>query len=242
MAKNRYVNTHFWSDNYICNLDPIEKLLFMYFLTNSFTNISGVYEINIRQVPLDTGIDKEMVLKILKRFERDEKIFYHEGYIIIRNFCKHQDQGSKTVLTGINNNLNKLPENIKKYISERVQGIDTLCYLTKPNLTLTKPNQTKPEVQPAGFLNTEKKDQEPSSLTDPEIKFLKWWKFYNRREGDQDKIRELFKTTILTDQEYSELVTATRNYNECSKNYPIDKVKYPVNFLKCYKDFIKIDN
>jgi len=99
-----------------------------------------------------------------------------------------------------------------------------------------------PEIKPAGILNTEKKDQEPSSLTDPEIKFLKWWKFYNRREGNIEQVKELFKTNIKTDLEFSDLVKSTRNYNECSKSYPIDKVKYPVNFLKCYKDFIKIDN
>ena len=42
--KQRYVNTRFWNDTYVSSLDPIEKLLFIYLLTNEHTNISGVYE------------------------------------------------------------------------------------------------------------------------------------------------------------------------------------------------------
>ena len=37
MAKTRIINTRFWIDDYTSNLDPIEKLLFLYFLTNTAT-------------------------------------------------------------------------------------------------------------------------------------------------------------------------------------------------------------
>ena len=30
MAKKRYISTTFWRDEYVSNLDPIEKLLFLY--------------------------------------------------------------------------------------------------------------------------------------------------------------------------------------------------------------------
>ena len=33
MSKKRYVNTVFWDDAYITNLDPSEKLIFIYLLT-----------------------------------------------------------------------------------------------------------------------------------------------------------------------------------------------------------------
>jgi len=38
--KKRYISTKFWDDEFIVNLDPIEKLLFMYFLTNPLTNVA----------------------------------------------------------------------------------------------------------------------------------------------------------------------------------------------------------
>lgn len=107
--KNRYINTKFWSDNYISNLDPIEKLLFVYLLSNPLTNLSGIYEIQLKQIALDTGIDKEMIEKILTRFEKDNKMAYKNGWLAITNFIKHQ-KINPNVKRGIEENLKKAPE------------------------------------------------------------------------------------------------------------------------------------
>ena len=95
MSKQRYVSTKFWQDNYIIDKDPIEKLLFLYLLTNPLTNILGIYEISIKIIAFDTGIDSEMVLKILERFEKDNKVKYFKGYIALKNFTKHQKDNPK---------------------------------------------------------------------------------------------------------------------------------------------------
>lgn len=126
--KSRLVNTHFWDDNYTSNLDPIEKLLFLYFLTNPLTNIIGIYEIEIKRIAFDTGIEKEMVLKIIERFSRDEKIYYYDNFIIIKNFVKFQNQQSEKIKSGINKLFDDLPENIKKFNSELLKGIHTVSH------------------------------------------------------------------------------------------------------------------
>lgn len=90
MATSRYVNTSFWKDNYVVDLDPSEKLLFLYFLTNPKTNIAGVYEIHLREAAFDTGFDIDMIKKILGRFQADGKMDYVNGWLIIKNFVKHQ--------------------------------------------------------------------------------------------------------------------------------------------------------
>ena len=94
MAKSRQINTQFWRDGYISNLDPSEKLLFLYFLSNPDTNISGIYQIPLKIIAADTGYDKEMIIKIIDRFTRDGKIKYIDGWVIIINFVKHQNQRS----------------------------------------------------------------------------------------------------------------------------------------------------
>jgi hypothetical protein len=248
MAKNRYINTQFWDDRYTSNLDPIEKLLFLYFITNPLTNIIGIYEIELRRIAFDTGIEKEMVQKIISRFEKENKIYYYEGFVIIVNFIKHQNQQSEKIKSGIERLFANLPENIRKFVFEQIKGYVYPIALntntnsnsnTNSNLNLNK----NPKNLLVGFSSEEQKKQEQKNiLPDIDLKFNKFWKFYNRREGNEMEIRKLFKQTITTEQEFKDLITATRNYNECSKNYPIDKVKYPINFLKCYKDFIKIDN
>ena len=144
MSKQRIINTRFWQDTYISELDPIEKLLFLYFLTNPLTDICGVYEIGLRQVALDTGIDREdMLPRLLSRFQKDDKIYYIDGWIYIKNFTKHQNLNPKVEI-GIKRCFEAVPSHIR-------ESIDSLSKSIAPNLTklnLTKPNLTEPNVKP----------------------------------------------------------------------------------------------
>lgn len=128
MAKQRYVNTRFWNDNYVSNLDPIEKLLFLYFLTNPYTEICGVYEVSLKQIALDTGIDREEMLpKLIKRFERDNKIFYIDGWVYVKNFTKHQNMNPK-VEAGIERSYNLIPQAIRDKIDSLSIAYDSLSH------------------------------------------------------------------------------------------------------------------
>jgi hypothetical protein len=141
MAKTRMINTHFWDDNYIVDLDPIEKLLFLYCLTNPLTNIAGIYEIPLRRIAFDTGIDKEMVLKLLNRFEEDNKMIYADGWLVIVNFVKHQSQ-NPSVVKGVERVMEDLPDEILAiYLTACDSLSEPASNLTK--LNLTKPNLTK---------------------------------------------------------------------------------------------------
>ncbi len=136
MSRQRMIDTKFWDDDYTSNLDPIEKLLFLYFLTNTSTNISGIYEIPLKKVALETGIEKEMVVKILDRFTKDQKIFYLNGWICLKNFIKHQNQGSIKVQIGIQNEIDLIPKDIMdKFIG---YGYPIVFNLIKSNLTKHK--------------------------------------------------------------------------------------------------------
>ena len=118
--KLRSVNTHFWDDAYTANLDPVEKLMFLYFLTNPLTNLAGVYEIPIRRIAFDTGMDKDMVLKILERFEKDKKIFYRKDYIILANFYKNQkyntdmEKNRKSILGALPTEILRITEELRQ--------------------------------------------------------------------------------------------------------------------------------
>ena len=115
MSKQRYLDTKFWDDSYIMNKDPIEKLLFIYLLTNPLTNICGIYEINIRRIAFDTGIEQDMVLKIIERFEKDNKIKYENGWLAIKNFIKYQ-KDNPSIRAGISYELQTKPKNLLDFI------------------------------------------------------------------------------------------------------------------------------
>lgn len=121
MSKNRYINTRFWDDGYITTLDPIEKLLFIYLLTNPLTEICGAYEIPLRRIAFDTGIDKDMVSKILDRFADADKVIYRDGWVLICNFIKHQNLNNSKIKKGIEDELSCCPDWIKdrSYMTHR---------------------------------------------------------------------------------------------------------------------------
>lgn len=120
--KNRMVSTNFWNDGYSSNLDPIEKLLFLYLLTNEFSTLAGVYELPKKMMAVETGVDTEMVSKILDRFQAEGKVRYQDGWVVIKNFSKHHPAGSPTVRKGIDDALGRAPQWAKDF----AKGIDTL--------------------------------------------------------------------------------------------------------------------
>lgn len=120
MSKKRYKSTHFWEDNYVINLDPLEKLLFGYLLDNPMVSILGVYEFHPRRVAFETGIDTDMVNKMLARFQRDGKIaIIEDSYICLLNRPKHQSTGGKIdnpTAKGIIREFQELPARIQKQV------------------------------------------------------------------------------------------------------------------------------
>lgn len=117
MAKTRMLNTRFWSDTYISDLDPIEKLLFIYFLTNQYTNLCWIYELPLKQIALDTWIDKqEMLPKIIKRFSDWGKIYYTNWWVYIKNFQKYQNIDNPKIQKWIDREKEQIPSSILQSI------------------------------------------------------------------------------------------------------------------------------
>lgn len=189
MAKNRYLDTHFWDDTYILNLDPTEKLIFIHALTNPKTSICGIYEIAIKQVAFDTGIDKDMIIdKIYPRFEKDNKMVYLDGWIIIANFINYQ-KINPNVKKGIEDGLKKVPLNVMKGFQRLSKALNYLNinininYNLNNNIELNDLNQyyKPPEEKKIEYPTFEKFNQ---YIIDNELKLnaKDLYKYYT--EGD----------------------------------------------------------
>lgn len=112
MSKKRFINTKFRSDGYILDLDPSEKLLFIYYLTNDHTDLCGMYELPIRKIAFETGFDKDMISKVESRFAKDGKIQRIGNRVYIINFWKHQTL-NPSIKKWIQRSLKLVPEEIK---------------------------------------------------------------------------------------------------------------------------------
>lgn len=171
MSKSRLINTNFWKDNYIVDLDPSEKLVFNYLFTNPRTNIAGVYEINAREISFDTAVDKNRVDEIIEKFEKDKKITYTNGWIILHNAVRHQ-MLNPSVIRGIERVYDELTPTLRQTVTsvwveygidillgDWVQTGDSLSTDTPQRGTpnLTKPNSTKLNLtKPIGTVPIEK--------------------------------------------------------------------------------------
>jgi 5-methylcytosine-specific restriction endonuclease McrA len=113
MATRRYLSTSFWDDQWIQNLSPQGKLLYLYLLTNPLTNISGVYKISLKRICFDIGFDMNTVKQYLQLFENEQKAFCIGEYIAIPAWPKHQSWKEKVrIRDGILSELQELPEDV----------------------------------------------------------------------------------------------------------------------------------
>jgi len=112
MSKLRSVSTGFWSDPFIEDLDPSEKLLFLYLITNEKTNMLGIYESSVKKISFETGLDKETVQNGLKGFESLGKVKYQNNYVILINYMKHQNFNTNMKKSAIDI-YNGLPNELK---------------------------------------------------------------------------------------------------------------------------------
>lgn len=160
MSKKRYFDTKFWSDTWVVDsLNPLDRYLFMYLMLNEKTNIAGVYELPLRTMAYEVGLDKEEVMRMLKRLE--PKVFYRDGWVVLKNMIKHQNYKNKFIAEGIRSELCKAPQTLL----DLVQVPDDMDYdLTCPiqdssgllhdsrviesNLIEFKSNSTQPTAAP----------------------------------------------------------------------------------------------
>lgn len=153
MSVQRVINSKFWSDSFVVDkLNPLDRYLFLYLLTNEKTNLSGVYELPLRTIANETGLEKEEVLRMMERLKG--KVEYKDGWICLVNFTKHQNTENGSIAKGIENRLSELPLEVRKWVDKlrkNMSGVpvvdETSTSGEQPNLT--KPNLTKPNSEDA---------------------------------------------------------------------------------------------
>lgn len=129
------ISTDFRSDTWIDWLDPIEKLLYIYCFTNDKSSWCWATEIPLKKIWYETWIDRDMVSKILSRFEKEEKVIYCSWYLIVKNFIRRHfswidspDKWSKNnQLKAIEDEISKLPNDVYKKCCGFIIWFDDIC-------------------------------------------------------------------------------------------------------------------
>lgn len=144
--KTRIIQTRFWEDSLINELEPKFKLLFIYLITNKRIELTGIYELPITYIAMETGLT---VAEVQKGFQRiSNKILYLDGYVIIKNHKKYQDysKGSEKQRAAFQRELDLLPESVKMAISSESGTSSQLVQdqlETSPELDINKKTEIR---------------------------------------------------------------------------------------------------
>jgi hypothetical protein len=128
MANTHTISNRFWLDQFVYELDPIEKLVFIHLFTNKWVNIAGVYKITSARIALETGIQQKVVERIIERLQKSEKIVYEDGYAILGAKIKHERLNTDVRLA-IQKLYNELPVPVKAKTVATWQKKQVIRYL-----------------------------------------------------------------------------------------------------------------
>lgn len=116
----RQFHTAFWTSPYVEGLDPSEKLLYAYFIAGPMSTMEGVYRTTIRRISFETGLERESVARIAKRFEEAGKAgLYFESdstcWVVVSNATDHMT-ASPTVKKHAEDLYASLPAEVHEYM------------------------------------------------------------------------------------------------------------------------------
>lgn len=137
MAIYRQVHTTFWQDSFVLELTPEEKFFYLYLLTNSKTKQCGIYEIPLQIIIIETGYNRDTVIKLIQKFIDYGKVKYdwETNEIALKNWLKY-------------NPYDKNPK-IKKCVEKELKSVknETLIPYTYPMQGVSQQEEEQEEEQ-----------------------------------------------------------------------------------------------
>lgn len=170
----RQIHTSIWKKPWFLDLEPQEKLLFIYLFSNDTTHLTGLYEISLRTMASETCLDMESVKQILAKFEQIGKVHYdYERSIVwVVNLLEHnaENRTSPKIQPHIVSGFAALPDcDIRRRAIGHYNGImppqyriDTLCIPIPQQQGQGAASETETEQR--------QEASEPESEPEPETK------------------------------------------------------------------------
>lgn len=111
--KTRVIQTKIWKDNYIGELNRVEKLLFIYLLTNEKVNLCGIYELSDREIKFDLDITEPELQDSKAHLQADGKFIFLNNWVRIINYEKYNTYSGALNETAKERELLLVPKEIQ---------------------------------------------------------------------------------------------------------------------------------
>ena len=222
MSKHRVVKSNFWVDDYVEELTIEQRYFFLYLLTNPNTNILGIYQTTIKRMSFETGLEDIQINNCLHKFNKDDKVHFVGGYILLVNFQKHQNP-SGTMKAGIQKLIQDLPKDVIDFILSKKSRIYDRLYrgylidYEYPYIDKDKDKDKDKDINPVKnfdlFL-----ESVPESIKE------KW-----TTEQIKSKSEDLKNYCESSGKKYKDYYASLRNF--LKKDYPGGKIDNEFDFL-----------
>lgn len=174
MAFYRTISISFWTDSKVVDtFTPEDKYFYLYLFTNPHTNLSGCYEISMKQVVNETGYSMDTIENLINRFENFHKVISYSRQtkeILLLNWHKYNWTKSDKFLKSLEKEIQKVknPE-FRSYLWSVLRGDDTVSipygYRMDTSNTVTNTNTVSNSVNKRGVQGGEIIEQ--SNLSEP---------------------------------------------------------------------------
>lgn len=121
--RTRMIHTKVWKDEYFGELNRVEKLLFIYLLTNDKANICGIYELSDREIKFDLDITEPELQEAKAHFQRDGKFVFHNSWVRVINYEKYNPYTGSKNESAKESELKLCPIQLLEYPIDRVSTI-----------------------------------------------------------------------------------------------------------------------
>jgi len=140
----RQIHVEIWDDPWFVELNPQEKLLFIYLFSNARTNTIGLYELSERVIAFETGLSPDVITAGLDRFHTEGKALSSGSWVWVPKLLTRNitNFGSPKIRAMLERQIIAVPDNcpfkvqwIENYntvvapqyrIDTIAQGIDTV--------------------------------------------------------------------------------------------------------------------
>ncbi len=210
MDVKRCINVRMCSDSWFEGLPPDFKLVWVYLLTNEYTNMLGVYELSLKRISYDTGLDKETLSKAFEGFAKDSKAFYlFDKWVVLPNFLKNQAL-NPNMLKSATQIYRNLPKELKEAVifdgsqTSRLEVVKPFQRLSKDSETLSKDCQTLSEKEIEKEIEIEKENirsLNQTSLSDAEIveaEEIEDFRPNNREKNNYKEIVQMYNQICIS--------------------------------------------
>lgn len=199
--KTRLIHTKIWQDEWFYKLKEIEKLLFIYLITNDRIGFTGAYECPDRLICFDVGITLEQLEKCKERFF--ERVIFKNGWIIVLNSDKYNIFKGLRLDPAVKKEKELLPE----WVIKLLESGEPIGYQCSIDTSITYPINNN-----TNNISNKKKENSINYLSSEECYQELQNKFPNLDlNGIKDKCESLKDYCVANGKKYKNYLAFARN-------------------------------